>query len=61
MSKPETWATGEMVCLSCGANEGIHVWLIDSEPVECHKCGDVLCVPVDGFEDAQTLHPEYEE
>lgn len=42
----ELWATGEMVCLSCGYGEpDIHVWALGSEPVECPECGLVLCVP----------------
>ncbi len=45
----ETWATGTMVCLDCGEDEDVHVWLVGSEPVECPHCGEFACVPVDGF------------
>lgn len=41
----ETWASGEMVCLGCGNDEGIHIWLVGSEPVECDWCSEALMVP----------------
>jgi hypothetical protein len=41
------WVASEMVCFGCGYDEGIHVWMIGSEPVECPECGFSLCVPKD--------------
>ncbi len=44
-SRCDVWAAGEMLCLNCGHDEGIHVWLMGSEPVECPGCGEMMCVP----------------
>lgn len=46
-STSETWATGEMVCLNCGEDEGVHVWMVGSEPVECPVCSQMKMVPKD--------------
>ncbi len=43
----EMWAAGEMICLGCDETEGIHTWLVGSEPVECASCGEMLVVPMD--------------
>jgi hypothetical protein len=43
----EAWAAGELICLGCGYDEGIHTWLVGSEPVECSECSEMLCVPKD--------------
>ncbi len=40
-----TWATGEMLCLACEYDGGVHTWHTDSEPVECPKCHEFQCVP----------------
>lgn len=48
-ARPEYWAAGEMVCLGCGHDRGVHCWLVGSEPVECPECGEALCVPRDGM------------
>lgn len=47
-TRVEKWATGPMLCLYCGCSEGIHAWLVGSEPVECSVCGEMACVPIDG-------------
>lgn len=43
----EMWATGDMLCLECDYEGGVHVWMIDSEPVQCPQCGGNFCVPRD--------------
>ena len=50
MTEPftEKWATGKMLCLACGFDRGIHVWFVGSEPVECPRCTEMMCVPKDG-------------
>lgn len=44
------WAADEMVCRGCGCDEGVHIWLVGSEPVECPECGEMLMVPKDAEE-----------
>lgn len=43
----EVWLTGPMVCFGCGFDEGTHIWLEGSEPVQCPECREHLCVPVE--------------
>lgn len=47
-SQGKKWASGPMLCLACGYDKAIHVWLAGNEPVECPKCGEMMCVPLDG-------------
>jgi hypothetical protein len=43
----ELWVVGEVLCPSCGYHQDIHVYLLGSEPIQCARCLQMLCVPVD--------------